>query len=64
VNLKKQCAVCGRRDGALSSFRGLAWLCETHHEVARGLIPRPHTLEELRALFPARVLASPRGRAA
>lgn len=50
---RKVCAVCKRREGMLHAFRDIAWLCATHHEVARGIIPAPCTVAELRALFPA-----------
>lgn len=56
------CAVCKRRDCVLASFRGEAWLCPIHEEIARNIIPTPATVAELRALFPARVTAAPRAR--
>lgn len=52
---RKVCAVCKCRDGMLHAFRDVAWLCATHHEVARGIIPAPDTVAALRALFPAHV---------
>lgn len=62
--VKEVCAVCGRRQGqvALSVFRDIAWLCPLHDTVARGIIPLPATVEELRSLFPARVTDARRSR--
>lgn len=62
-NKKRSCAVCGRGgDVPLAPFRDVAMLCPIHDAVARGIIPSPASIEELRALFPARVTVPRRAR--
>lgn len=59
------CDVCGSARATLVQWRGFATLCALHAKVVTGILPKPQSVKEIRALFPARVVsASRRGKAA
>jgi hypothetical protein len=62
--VKTACAVCKTVEGPMVRWRGRVWLCTTHGNVARWILPAPVDVHELRALFPVKVTGPRRSRAA
>lgn len=60
--IKMACAVCRTHEEPMLRWRGRAWLCPTHGNVARWILPAPESLDELRALFPVSVTGPRRSR--
>lgn len=53
------CDVCGAAT-SVTEWRGFALLCPLHTKVIAGILPSPQSVKEIRALFPARVVAAAR----
>ena len=59
------CDVCGAAEARLVQWKGFATLCPLRAKVVAGILPKPQSVQEIRALFPARVVAAARrGKAA
>lgn len=54
------CDVCGSATASLVQWKGFATLCALHAKVVSGILPKPQSVKEIRALFPARVVAAAR----
>ena len=54
------CDVCGSANASLVKWKDVATLCPLHAKVVAGILPKPQSVKEIRALFPARVVAPAR----